>query len=75
MSQPTVIPAAYRTLLTAVWVLPSVSVNPAGAAGSSLRARTRKVAIWARVTDSLGQYWGGLVVQPTVIFWSASSSV
>ena len=76
MSQPTVMPAAASTSMLAVWVFPSVSANPAGvSAGGRLKALTRKVAICARVTASLGQYRGGLVAQPAVISRSASCSV
>ena len=71
MSHPRVIPAAARASMLAWWVFPWVSVNPAGVwAGGSWRARTRKLAIWARVTERSGQYRGGSAAQPRVIWRS-----
>ena len=43
--------------------------------GGCLRARLRRVAICARVTGWLGQYWSGLVAQPTVMPVAASVSM
>jgi len=42
-------------------------INSAPAEPYRLKARTRKTAIWPRVTDDDGQYSGGLAEQPNVI--------
>ena len=75
MEHPTVMPAAARVSMLAAWTLPSVSPNSAGdGAGASWNARTKKLAICARVTEWLGQYRGGPVAHPAVIPRSASCS-
>ena len=43
VAQPLVTAAAASASMLAWWVLPEVSVNPAGGAGGRLRARVRKV--------------------------------
>ena len=55
MVHPTVMPAANNESMLAACTVRSVSVNPAGVAGSRLRALTRKVAICALVTGWSGQ--------------------
>ena len=40
-----------------------------------LRARVRKVAIWARVTGLSGQYWSGSCEQPAVMPAARSASM
>ena len=49
-AQPAVIPAAASASILASCPLDSMSVNPAAPAASMLNARTKNVAIWARVT-------------------------
>src|SRR6185295_16465708 len=54
---PAVIPPSYRLSMSASWVEPSSSMKWSGSAGGgSPKARTRKLAIWARVTGWRGQY-------------------
>ncbi len=61
--------------MLASWVLPAVSANPAGAAAPRSNARTRSVAIWARVTALSGQNRSGSVRQPLVTPNSARRSM
>ena len=67
-------PAAARALMGVSWVLPAVSWNSAGGAGSRFRRRTRKEAIYARVTGVCGQKRSGRWVHPVVIPSAASCS-
>ena len=61
--------------MLAAWTLRPVSVNPAAGPGSRSKARTKNEAIWARVTELLGQNRNGPVPQPAVTPNSARRSV
>ena len=75
--QPAVTPEARNASMERAWTLPaSTSLNPAAASGTSRsKARSRNVAISARVTTRSGQNRSGSVLQPAVTPNSAKRSI
>ena len=61
--------------MSASWPVSMLSSKPAGSVWASLKARTRKLAIWALVTGSSGQNMSGSLVQPRVMRSRASCSM
>ena len=74
VAHPLVTPPAAMALMAASWLLPPMSVNCPGSPEGSWKARTRKDAIWSRVTGWVGQKRSGSVAQPWVTPSSAIRS-
>ena len=74
VAQPAAMLAAARASILASWVMPAASEYPADPTDSRSNARTRKAAIFPRVTALSGQKRGGSAAHPAVMPRSARRS-